>query len=120
MRLPLVGAALLALSLLASPVAAQVCTSYDDNFAALSSDVNVINGTVRLIEIPQEELPAFVAKLAAIGLPPPGEVSRALVLAGPAGTIVGVEIDGCFFHVRLSMPLPAKGSGRLPDGRTMA
>ena len=120
MKLPLVGALLLALSLFASPVAAQQCFSYDENLAKLEADQYVISGMVALVEITEEQLPAFVAELTAIGLPPPGEVSRAFVLSGPSSTIVGVEIEGCFFHIRLSMPLPAKGSGRLPDGRTMA
>lgn len=122
MKLPLVGAILLALSLLSAPVAAQECANdFDVTFNQFVSHPEVLAGNVLLAQVPAEKLPALVESLTKAGIDVPADVTRAFLILGPEGTIVGLESGGCLLPpIRINTPLPVKGSGRLPDGRTMA
>lgn len=117
MKLPLVGALLLALSLLAAPAQAQTCDDFDAIYGQFVTHPNVTSGELVLVAIPEAELPDFVAAIVEMGAVVPGDVTRAFVLVGPGGTVVGLEVGGCLLPpINILAAVPTKGSGRLPDG----
>lgn len=114
------GALLLALSFPAFAQDKPVCGFYFDEVVA-NIQADIAGGAkATLVIVEGDKLPAFMTALnKGLGTNIEG-VTRAIVVAG-VNIVVGLEIGGCLSDpIIVDFPLPAKMSGRMPDGKTYA
>ena len=109
---------LVALFAFATPVVAQECTSLSDVVAILDKQ------GVKYVLVEAEKVQDFVDKIAEPILNQEIEGVTNVLIADMSGTMVfGLEVGGCVLGpvpVPGVSTLPAKKSGRMPDGSTHA
>ena len=112
-------AGLLALFLFVTPAAAQECASLSDVVGTLEGD-----GT-KYVVLEPEAVQGFVDDVAepVLGGDEIEGVTNVLVAALNGAVVFGLEIDGCIvgpFAIPGVSVMPARLSGRMPDGSTHA